>query len=114
MAQEIRRVVTTNDASGKAVVLVDGIAPNRAVRGTGTASTLLWVTDRAPARFSGTRDAADVKIGVPPPPRGSIFRIVDFPPVSADAARADHAQFTREMGLSHGGETGPPPRHPVI
>ena len=92
MLGEIRRVVTTHDASGAAVVLVDGLAPNRAVRQGGQiASTLLWVTDATPARFSGTGDFGDVKIGVPPPAGGSVFRIVDFGPATAEAPRVDHA-----------------------
>lgn len=64
MDQPVRRVVTTHDDKGKAVVLFNGIAPNRTVRReTGIAATLLWVTDCSPARFSGWRDTADVKIG---------------------------------------------------
>jgi mannose-6-phosphate isomerase-like protein (cupin superfamily) len=114
MEQRIRRVVTTHDASGAAVVLVDGIAQNRRARPDGlTASTLLWVTDSTPARFSGTRDLADVKIGVPPPPGGSIFRIVDFGPERAGAP-LDHATLMREMGITHGTEGRRPPRHPAM
>lgn len=115
MSNGIRRVVTTNDESGAAVVLVDGIAPNRAVRQGGRiASTLLWVTAETPARFSGKRDLADVKIGVPPPPKGTIFRIVDFAPVTGEASEVDHGTLMKEMGISH--ETGGrrPPRHPAM
>ena len=56
--------------------------------------------------------AGDVKIGVPPPPGGSIFRIVDFGPVTADAPRVDHATVMKEMGITHGAEGRRPPRHP--
>lgn len=111
--EHIRRVVTTHDEAGKAVVLFDGIAPNRAVRkGTGITSSLLWVTDSSPVRFAGRRDQADVKIGVAPPSSGTIFRIVDFPPVTDDATHVDHEQFTKGLGLSQG--AGSPPRHPFM
>ena len=105
MDEHIRRVVTANDEKGKAVVLFDGPAPNRNVRpDTGTAATLIWVTDQAPARFSGRRDTAAVKIGVASAARGSILRVVDFPPVTGDVAHIDHAQMLRAMGLPE-----PPP-----
>lgn len=114
MDQHIRRVVTTHDETGKAVVLFDGIAPNRTVReATGIGASLLWVTDSSPARFSGHRDRADVKIGVAPPPNGTIFRIVDFPPVTDDAAHIDHEQLLKDMGLPQGAEARPP-RHPFM
>jgi quercetin dioxygenase-like cupin family protein len=75
-----RRVVT-GQRHGKAIVLHDGAAPNRKVRpGTGLVSTLLWVTDESPADIAGTADRAEREIGIPPPERGSIFRVVDFPP----------------------------------
>ena len=50
MVRPTRRVVTGHDASGKAVVLIDGAAPNAKLRkATGLTSTLLWVADRSPA-----------------------------------------------------------------
>lgn len=113
MSEQIRRVVTTNDARGTAVVLFDGASPHRVVRQGGRiASTLLWVTERTPARFSGGRDAAAVKIGVPPPPNGTVFRIVEFGPVTGDTPQADHATTMKEMGISQGAEGRRPPRHP--
>lgn len=75
-----RRVVTGH-AGGKAVVLQDGPAPNVKVRpGSGLVSTLLWVTDESPADLAGSADRAAREIGIPPPRKGSIFRVVDFPP----------------------------------
>jgi len=99
MARPTRRVVTGHDASGKAVVLIDGAAPNAKLRkATGLTSTLLWVTNRSPADNSGSADAAERDIGVAPPPRGSIFRVVDFPP-AADFGAVDNAAMLREMGI---------------
>ena len=84
------------------MVLVDGNAPNAKLRkASGLTSTLLWVTDGSPADNSGSGDAADREIGVAPPPRGSIFRVVDFPP-AAEAGAVDNAAMLKEMGLSDG------------
>ena len=101
MPTPVRRVVTGHDTSGKAIVLMDGDAPNRKLRQTGIVSTLLWVTDETPADISGSADRAAREIGVPPPPNGSILRVVDFPPESA-AKQADNAAILREMGVAAG------------
>src|SRR3954468_14436955 len=98
MPRSVRRVVTGHDAAGKAVVLHDGDAPNAKVRqATGLTSILVWVTDESPAGVSGNPDRADRDIGVAPPERGSIFRVVDFPPAAA-APQVDNAAMLREMG----------------
>ena len=103
MTQPTRRVVTGHDAAGKAVVAIDGAAPNvRLRKATGLTSTLLWVTDEAPADVSGNADRAQREIGVAPPQRGSIFRIVDFPP-SADFGAVDNEAMAREMGIGRAG-----------
>src|SRR6267154_379741 len=102
MAQPTRRVVTGHDAKGKAVVLIDGAAPNAKLRtATGLVSTLLWATDESPAELSRSTDEADREIGVAPPPHGSIFRIVDFPP-AADFGAVDNAAMLSEMGIAAG------------
>ena len=102
MAQPTRRVVTGHDASGKAVVVIDGAARNAKQRkATGLVSTLVWVTEESPAELSGSADAAEREIGVAPPPRGSIFRVVDFPP-AAEFGSVDDAAMLREMGIGAG------------
>jgi quercetin dioxygenase-like cupin family protein len=102
-------VVTGHDERGKAVVVIDGAAPNAKARQGGIVSTLLWVTDETPADMAGWADRADRTIGVPPPPRGSIFRIVDFPPVGDEVKSIDNAAYVREMGIHPAGAPG---RHP--
>jgi mannose-6-phosphate isomerase-like protein (cupin superfamily) len=101
----VRRVVTGH-RDGKAGVLFDSAAPNQKLRqASGLVSTLVWVTDETPADISGTVDRAQREIGVPPPPRGTIFRVVDFPPEGG--ARSREAVL-KEMGVAdHGGA-----RHP--
>ena len=86
MARGIRRVVTGHDENGKAVILFDGDAPNARVRpGRAAVSTLLWVTDDAPAQLSGS-DNADQESGITPPINGSIFRILELPPEQEKSA----------------------------
>ncbi|TMH47941.1 MAG: cupin domain-containing protein [Betaproteobacteria bacterium] len=59
------------------------------------------MTEESPADNSGSADAAERDIGVAPPPRGSIFRVVDFPP-AADFGAVDSAAMLREMGIEAG------------
>ena len=101
----VRRIVTGH-RDGRAVVLFDSAAPNQKLRqASGVVSTLLWVIDETPADVSGSTDRASREIGVPPPPRGSIFRVVDFPPESGTRSRE---AVLKEMGVAdHGGA-----RHP--
>lgn len=99
MPNPLRRVVTGHDPCGKAIVLMDGPAPNAKQRqASGLTSTVVWITDESPADISGTADRAARETGVPPPASGSIFRVVDFPPLSADRTY-DHAAVLKEMGI---------------
>jgi hypothetical protein len=114
MEHGIRRVVTTHDASGKAVVGLDGPAPNvRRRPETGIASTLLWVLDAIPARYSGSGDFAAVEIGIPPPPRGVVFRVVEFPPLGQLDAAAEK-RLADASGLGQHRKPGEAPRHPFM
>jgi len=114
MEQEVRRVVTGHDASGKAIVLSDGPSPTRVAREeTGIVSRLMWVTDATPADISGSADPAVRKIGIPPPPDGSVFRLVDFPP-TGDLGSTPVDLMAREIGGAEGGGKYWPPRHPFM
>jgi len=107
----IRRVVTTHDKSGKAMVGFDGMSP---VSGgepeLGVESITLWVTDDTPVDLTGSKDAGKTKVGIPPPKNGSIFRIVDFHP-TPKAEDLDPAFLAKIVGqkLAPGAQ---PPRHP--
>ena len=116
MTQPVRRVVTAHDESGKAVVVMDGAAPNvRHRKASRLISTLVWVTDETPADISGGADRADREAGVPPPPMGSVFRIVDFPP-AGDASGVDNEAVLREMGIDRANRehAGAPARNPFM
>lgn len=103
MVEKIRRVVTGHDGAGKSVFVIDGEAT--AVKEMdsmpGLALTDLWQTDGAPADNAGNRDAADRPIVLEPPPRGTIFRIVEFPPDEAWRGRADAAEAFDSIGAGH-------------
>ena len=76
----LRRIVTTHDASGKAMVMMDGPAPQRVLRERGNASTLIWGTDAAPAEIWSDEDVGLRDNEIQPPPSGSWFRVIDYPP----------------------------------
>jgi mannose-6-phosphate isomerase-like protein (cupin superfamily) len=92
-----RRIVTGHDAQGKAVALFDAALP--AVQRGANGMTMLWVTTEFPVDMSGAANRAQTKVGVPPPDNGTIFRIVDFAPISANAAPVDHHQILLSMGI---------------
>lgn len=98
-----RRIVTGTDASGKAVVILDGEAPNVRRRPSGLLSTLLWVTDETPAEYSAA-DRAAREIGIPPPARGSIFRVVEFPPAGEQPDPMMHRTDSVDYGIVLEGE----------
>ena len=111
---ELRRIVTTVDESGKAVVLFDGENPHKAVRAIRkNVSRMVWMTDGAPADMSGSADRAANPVGTSPPPGGTIFRIIDYPPTPPEVENLDAGHRMKE--LTHEGETrGLPPRHPFM
>ncbi len=90
----VRRIVTGYDATGRAIVTMDGAAPNRAVRPHGTVSTLIWGTDATPAEIWTDEDFGARDNVVQPPSKGSWFRTVDFPPGSPGRMhRTDTADY---------------------
>jgi mannose-6-phosphate isomerase-like protein (cupin superfamily) len=110
----VRRVVTTVNDEGKAVILFDSDNPNRAVRpGKNNVANLIWTTDQCPADIAGPVDRGAIKIGTSPLPSGSVFRILDYPPVTPEMEKMDASHRMKE--LSHEPEIrGLPPRHPFM
>jgi quercetin dioxygenase-like cupin family protein len=79
----VRRVVTGHDAGGTAKVILDRPATNAKFPAPGVISAMIWCTDRAPADISLGEDIEDMGariLGTAPPPRGSRFAVIDFPP----------------------------------
>ena len=100
MTLHIRRVVTGHDADGKAVIVADGEAPRSWRRPSGLRPRLCWVADTMPIGNVGHSDGGDQGIGIPPPPHGSVFRLVAF---SSEGDDLDHADPTgQEMRKAAG------------
>jgi len=98
----IRRIVTADDAEGRSHVVQDG--PSPAVREVperpGYRVTNVWRTLDSPAPI-GAADSIAEHVGISPPPRGTVVRIIDFPPEAADPQerrRALHATFSSLYG----------------
>jgi len=86
MPKPVRRVVTGHTAAGRSTIVSDEPAPQVTPGAEPDGgSTVLWVTDRAPASNVGNADAAPagVRNPVPPPsPGGTLLRILDYLPSS--------------------------------
>jgi len=114
MVAPIRRVVTGHDASGKAIVVMDGAAANVVTSPLRPSSrTNLWRTTSMPACYGGERDEADARFDIEPPPGGTILRIAEFPPVSKETlASYDGEKAFAEVGAAHRIVRGA--RHPFM
>jgi mannose-6-phosphate isomerase-like protein (cupin superfamily) len=62
---------------------------------------------------SGVSDRAARHIGVPPPQRGTIFRVAEFPPETGGDVR-DNETVLRDFGIGADVARGHPPRHAAI
>ncbi|HEY2229856.1 MAG TPA: cupin domain-containing protein [Xanthobacteraceae bacterium] len=114
LSDNVRRVVTVVDRDGKAVVLFDGDSPYKMSRPyRNSVSRLLWTTDASPAPISGMADRAAVNVGIAPPATGSVFRIVDFPPITPEIEKLDPNQTQSELA-DHAPKRGLPLRHPLM
>ena len=79
----IRRIVTGHDAKRTAKVILDGPATNAKYPAPGIVSTLIWCTDGTPADVSMGEHVEDMGariLGTAPPPHGTRFAVIDFPP----------------------------------
>jgi quercetin dioxygenase-like cupin family protein len=73
----VRRIVTGHDSDGKAIFVEDEDC--QYIRHYGpVVTTNLWQTPIAPANNSD--DMFDGAAEIQPPPLGSIFRLIEFPP----------------------------------
>jgi quercetin dioxygenase-like cupin family protein len=92
-ARAVRRLVTIDDEGGKSRAVADG--PVLDVRADpehpGIHSTLIWATERSPARI--TTHVPRIADDMLPPPGGSLCRIVAFPPGDAPVRKARTLDF---------------------
>lgn len=79
----IRRIVTGHGEDRIARAIGDDFATNAKQAGNGAVSTLIWSTDRTPADIRVGADFEDMGariIGTQPPPSGTRFAVIEFPP----------------------------------
>jgi mannose-6-phosphate isomerase-like protein (cupin superfamily) len=92
----VRRIVTGHDDQGRSVIVSDEASPHTmhlpGVPAFGV--TDLWKTLDAPASNAGSEDPCGGPIRLAPPERGTVFRIVEFPPDKDYIGKWDaHAGF---------------------
>ena len=110
----LRRVVTTVDTDGKAVILSDGENPHMEVRpARKNVSRVVWASESAPAEIQGQTDRGQGYQGTSPANGGTVFRIIDYPPQAPGIENMD--LNTRMNELAHEPAIkGLPPRHPFM
>src|SRR5262249_58091051 len=69
--------------------------------------------DGPPADLSGAKDRAAIDIGIMPPVGGSVFRIVEFPPETAEMRKLDPNTMHHSLG-DGAPKRGLAPRHPAM
>lgn len=110
-ASDIRRIVTTLDADNKSTTLFDSNVPLEAGK-SGNPGALLWATDSSPAGFS-QQDNGKRPIGISPPANGTVFRVVEFPPVDDAKLATMNPNFMMKVVGSTAPARGVPPTNPM-
>ena len=80
MSMTVRRVITGRDDAGKSVAIIDDTARNGASRRRGHDSRVIWTTEPARPPNAGGEDAGARPVGRPPPPGGTVFRVMELQP----------------------------------
>lgn len=112
----IRRIVTGQADDGSSTIVEDGPSPHRRVReATGLVVTDLWRTTTAPATPTPHDDGCSGPYVLAPPPGGTVFRVVEFPPdrdwlgrVGVDELRFEGDESAKEAFT---GDTARPDMH---
>jgi hypothetical protein len=114
-----RRIVTLDDANGKSTAVQDGPTPDVLFDPArpGFSSARIWVTDATPVEIARVHDALSLPHGILPPPRGSLCRIVTFPPDDSFRGKvgaAEVAAFFRAMSAPEASTYSPQAPHPYM
>jgi len=114
-ADDIRRVVTGLDDNNKAVILFDSSLP---FTGNRNLQVQLWSTDSSPAGFSFKEDRGtklfDTPNSISPPDNGSIFRVIEFPPINPDAISKMDPNLIMKIVGDHAPARGLPVKYPLM
>lgn len=115
-----RRIVTAKDSDGRSIVVSDGPSPREKVfkHTPGFASAPLWTSTGIPALRAGLPDPMSSRDGsLLPPPGGSTFMIVTFPPDEVrtssdfDPVAAGNEQLAATPGIAETFEKDNPGMH---
>jgi mannose-6-phosphate isomerase-like protein (cupin superfamily) len=112
-----RRIVTIDRAPGKSSLVGDGPAPDVRTDPArpGYASARLWVTDSTPAKI--VFETLHLPHTLEPPARGSVCRVVTFPPDDSWKGKVGAAQvqaFFRALGSPGASTYSPLAPHPYM
>jgi len=112
-----RRIVTIDKREGEGVLVGDTAAPDVRLDPArpGYACARLWVTDSAPAKI--VYETLHLPHTMEPPPRGSVCRVIDYPPDATwkgKVGAAEVAAFFRAMGSPGASTYSPGAPHPYM
>jgi uncharacterized cupin superfamily protein len=112
-----RRIVTIDREPGKSSVVDDGPCPDVRTDPArpGFASARLWVTDSTPAKI--VFETLHLPHTLEPPPRGSVLRVVTFPPDARWKGKVGAAEvqaYFRAMGSPGASTYSPRAPHPYM
>lgn len=119
-AKPVRRIVTIDDGGGRSKRLADGPATDIRTDPArpGFSSARIWVTDGRPLqRGEVTADTARLAHTIEPPPRGSVCRIVTFPPddvFRGHVSQKEVAAYFEAMGSPGASTWSPGAPHPYM
>ena len=117
--KQVRRIVTIDGEDGKSTAVHDGPSPEVHLDPArpGYAATRIWVTGTTPAPIQGVRETLHLPHTLEPPPRGSVLRIVAFPPDATWSGRVganEVAAFFAAMGSPGASTYSPQAPHPYM
>ncbi|MEK7681368.1 MAG: cupin domain-containing protein, partial [Chloroflexota bacterium] len=112
-----RRIVTIDKEPGRSTLVSDGPAPDVRTDPArpGFASARLWVTDSLPAKI--VLETLHLPHAIEPPARGSVCRVVTFPPDETWKGKVGAAEvqaFFRAMGSPAASTYSPSAPHPYM
>jgi hypothetical protein len=100
--RKVRRIVTGHDAKGRSIIVSDATSRHViTLRGIPTFGvTEIWKTDSAPADNRSAKDPCKVPAQLAPPKRGTVIRVVEFPPDKLWIKSADRDKAFASLGTS--------------
>ena len=119
MAEKGARRIVVVDENNRSKAIADGPSPDARTDPArpGFVSTRMWVTDATPVPLKGLRESLDRPHRLEPPPRGSVCRVVTFPPDAGWRGRVqqrDVAAYFEAMGSPGASTWSPAAPHPYM